>query len=143
MAGRPTKLTPKLLEKLIGALRLGLYIEQACTYVGISAFTYHHWNKLARDGEAKYQAFAAAIELASVEAEMSALQSVRKLEERWQANMTFLERRFPARWARRVDQSGIADAPTESKQFVTVRFIKPGQVEEPSVPEDSSDDDET
>lgn len=124
--GQPTKLTPDLQSKLINALKLGMYIRQACEFVGISAFTYHHWLKQAAKGRKLYVEFKVAADNAAAVAEGSALQTVRAAGDNWQANAWFLERRFRDRWARTRDNSGVAETPVQ-KQLV-VRFAKPGEV---------------
>lgn len=45
MAGRPTKLTPARTERLLQAVRLGAYIEQACEHADIDTDTLYEWLK--------------------------------------------------------------------------------------------------
>lgn len=123
---RGSKLTEDVQTKIVQALQLGLYIIEACKIVGITNPTYHNWVKLGRAGKKPYADFLEATEEASAAAEGDALAKIRKGEDNWQASAWFLERRFRQRWARTVDNSGIADTPVQ-KQLV-VRFIKPGEV---------------
>lgn len=40
-----SKLTPELQSAIVATLRLGLFIEEAAEYNGISAHTYHNWRR--------------------------------------------------------------------------------------------------
>lgn len=143
-AGRPpgpVKLNPDLQARLCQALELGLYIEQACTFVGISWFTYFHWRKLAertplRQSDQVYREFVTAVDLASVRAEAGALKKVREAQFGWQAHMCFLERRWRDRWSRvsantvSISQTASTDANGSATQQFVVQFVEPG---DPSV----------
>ena len=43
MAGRKSKYTPELVDKLIQAISLGATDGDACAYAGISEQTFYHW----------------------------------------------------------------------------------------------------
>ena len=48
--GRPSKLTPKVLEDIVKWLKLGYYQEEAAVMAGISKSTFYGWLKKAEDG---------------------------------------------------------------------------------------------
>lgn len=131
-AGRKTKLTPEVHAAIVKDLELGMYVEVACKRAGISKVIYYDWLKRAKAGKPADQAyidFAKAVEVGSSQAEAHALAQVRKGVSNWQANAWFLERRFKDRWARTVDNSGIAETPVQPMQFV-VKFVDPPKYDE-------------
>jgi transposase len=115
-AGRPTKLNTKLTAKITQELQLGMFIETVCELNGITRETYYQWLKRGRAAGEKpdakerlYVDFLQAVTQASAEAEAHALSQIRKGVDNWTSQAWFLERRFRQRWARTVDQSGMAD----------------------------------
>jgi len=99
--GRPTKLTPALQEALCKWLASGCYIETACQLVNISDDTYRAWRQRGENGEEPYVGFLAATKEAEAKAEARAIALVQAaMPEDWRAAMTWLERKFPQRWAR-------------------------------------------
>ena len=105
-AGRPTKLTPELQEKIVTAVRGGNYIETAAAYAGVSKDTLYAWLKRgarATHPNSPYRRFSDAIEKALAEAEMRDVLIIGKAaEEQWQAAAWRLERKFADRWGRQV-----------------------------------------
>lgn len=99
--GRPTKLTPETQAVIIEALENGNYAETAATLGGISHDTFYTWIRKGEDGVEPYAAFADATKRASAKAEAASLASVRAQSDSWQASAWFLERRFPAKYAKR------------------------------------------
>ena len=101
MAGRPTKCTPELTEKICEYLASGCYVCTACQAVGISETTLGNWRARAAEGEEPYVTFVGATKEAEAKAELRALALVQKaMPENWAAAMTWMERKFPARWSR-------------------------------------------
>lgn len=101
MAGRPTKCTPELTEKICEYLASGCYVCTACQAVGISETTLGNWRARAAEGEEPYVTFVEATKEAEAKAELRALALVQKaMPENWAAAMTWMERKFPARWSR-------------------------------------------
>lgn len=43
--GRPTKLTPELIERVAGVVRVGNYLDTAARYCGIDKVTFYSWMK--------------------------------------------------------------------------------------------------
>jgi hypothetical protein len=101
MAGRPTKCTPELTERICEYLASGCYVCTACQAVGISETTLGNWRARAAEGEEPYVTFVEATKEAEAKAELRALALVQKaMPENWAAAMTWMERKFPARWSR-------------------------------------------
>lgn len=98
--GKPTLCVPEGYEPLLGLLRMGMYVQQACNMVGIAKDTIYDWLKRGAAGEEPYAAFASAYEKAAAQAEMVALSDIRAGKNNWQARAWFLERRFRDRWGR-------------------------------------------
>ena len=103
MAGRNSKLTPEVHEKIVTALRAGNYSKVAAEYAGIGESTFYRWLQKGRAAKrGMYREFADAVQQAEREAEIRAVAILqRHMEDNWQAAMTFLERKFPERWGRR------------------------------------------
>lgn len=119
--GRPTKLTPALAAKILKLIESGNYILTSAAACGISRRIYYDWINRGRAeldaiekgadaqrDEELYADFAARVEVAAAQSEIAAVKDVRAQTERWQAAMTYLERRFPDRWGRRqaIEHSG-------------------------------------
>jgi len=129
LAGRPTKLTPQLQEKICKYISEGNYLNVACDAVGISDQTYNSWlhrgDEELKNGGGIYSSFLEAVKRASAEQEAriaerllaGAMPGVRKTVTKdgpdgqtvevtetggdWLAAATYLERRHPDRWGRR------------------------------------------
>jgi hypothetical protein len=107
MAGRPTKCTPDMIESICGYLRKGHWAESAAVLSGIDEKTYYNWVDAGGEGREPYATFLQSVKIASAMAEDTAIETVNggngdaKAGPMWQSAMTFLERRYPHRWARR------------------------------------------
>lgn len=103
MAGRRSKLTPEVQERIIQAIRAGNYRETAAAYAGIHIGTFYRWlQKGERAKSGPYREFREAIERAEAEAEVRHVAIVAKAAtDDPKAAMWWLERRFPDRWGRR------------------------------------------
>lgn len=113
---RPTKLTPKLQERVVGFVRAGAYVETAAAAAGISKETLYSWLRRGAAGEAPFAAFAEAVEEAQALAEMRDLALIGKAAEtEWTAAAWRLERKFPDRYGRRTkhEVSGPEGGPIE------------------------------
>jgi transposase-like protein len=122
--GRPTKLTPDLKERIVGAIRSGAYNETAAAYAGIAESTFYAWLANAqKDREANpeqgtdFTEFQEAVEKAQAEAELDKLLIIGKAARgqptaegvpgtpgSWQAAAWMLERKHPDRYGRRIVQ---------------------------------------
>lgn len=141
--GRPSKLTLELQETILESVRLGAYVEVACQVAGVNKTTYYRWLRRAEEAEAKalehfdsetepdlnelyahvdpadwvYLDFCHALKATEAFAEVELMALARTGIKGWQAQMTFLERRHPAKWGRRdsskVEVSGTVGARVE------------------------------
>ena len=114
MAGRKTKLTPAVQEKIIQALLGGNYFNTACRYAGISEATGYEWldrgeSDNPRRGKADiYVKFAEAIRETEAQVEVRrAAQWQTRMPEDWRAIQMFMERRYPDVWGRRERQEHV------------------------------------
>lgn len=120
--GAPTKLTPELQARLIQYLRQGNYIVTACNAVGIDRTSFWRWMQIGeQETEGIHFEFCNAAKQAMAEGEAEMALRVRSatrdrvveaapegfvlIPSSWQAAMTFLERRYPQRWGRRVQET--------------------------------------
>jgi len=102
--GRPSKLTPKTQERIIGAIRVGATYALAAQYGGVAYNTFNEWMK---KGEAAnrgaYREFYDAIKSAEGDAAVKWLALIDKAAaETWQAAAWKLERRYPSDYGRTV-----------------------------------------
>jgi hypothetical protein len=106
-------LTPTVADAIVECVRAGNYANVSAAAAGIHKTTYFAWmnrgeaasEALSRgdpveDSELAFADFHDRVRQAEAEAEMAAVASVREAKGGWQAHMTYLERRFPARWRR-------------------------------------------
>ncbi len=102
---------PERVRTLLEALRAGSFIWTACRAAGISQSTLRRWLERGRskdERDAPYRAFRRDYRAAMAEAEIEALQTIRRagsegIAGSWQASAWLLERRFPIRWQRRTE----------------------------------------
>jgi hypothetical protein len=126
--GRPTLLTPEVLEDVRRLLPTALYLETVADYLGCDRTTWRKWlrrgskeaarleRKRARpkESEAVYLEFFHTVKKALAGGEMHDLGVIRKASQdqandqgevtrqgQWQAAAWRLERRFPAKWGRK------------------------------------------
>ena len=111
--GRSTKLDEATSKRICEAIETGNYASVAAHLAGIGETTLYRWlergKKEADDEDSIYREFRESLKRAEAEAEMKAVAViVDAMPQSWQAAMTFLERKFPSRWARgkRVEHSG-------------------------------------
>ena len=102
--GRPSKLTPDLIEKICAPIAAGNYMETAAAYAGVAKDTLYAWLRKGREQKrGLFREFSDAVERAMAEAEMRDVLLVAKAAEtQWQAAAWRLERRTPQKWGRRV-----------------------------------------
>ena len=125
--GRPSKLTKTVAAKIVEYLEVGNYQETAARAAGISRSTFHRWMKRGADAksrgkDSRYRDFRDNVKKAEAVAEVAAVKCVIDASEtKWQAAMTFLERKFPERWSRgeRVEHSGTIEQPTIDLSVLT------------------------
>ena len=102
--GRPSKLTPDVLELLVQMLRAGNYVGVSCHAARISRRTFSDWMKRGRSNapeDSIYAEFRDRVEQARAEGEVRNVTSIASAaRESWQAAAWLLERQYPERWGR-------------------------------------------
>lgn len=100
---RPYLLTTNVIDVIAESIKKGLYVDDSCTLAGISRATYYSWLAQAEAGNPFLEPFVVAIQQAEAELQQERLAKIGKYavaRDSWEAEMTFLERRFPKKWAR-------------------------------------------
>lgn len=102
MAGRKTKLTPEVQQKICDALRNCLSRESAAALAGINQDTFYDWMKRGGNGQPLFSEFSESVLAAESEAEQSLVVKIKESDPKW-----ILERRHPDRWtSKRNEGSG-------------------------------------
>jgi hypothetical protein len=98
--GRPSKLTPEILDSICGALEMGVPEKYAAASYGIAESTFHEWMKKGAAGIEPYAAFRQAVTRSSAQAVSNLV--VRGLAggKGSRAACWILERRFPGEYGR-------------------------------------------
>ena len=101
--GRPSKLEDSRVEELVKWLKLGYYIEDACTMAGIGKTTYYRWLEKAEEGLEEYRDFRDSVQKARAEAEGAHIMNIRKAADNgvWQASAWYLARSHPSKWGKK------------------------------------------
>lgn len=99
MAGRKTKYTPDVTQRIVQALELGATHDLACGYAGISPSTFYDWM-------AKRPEFSETVNAAQGRAAVKWLAKIEQAasDGTWQAAAWKLERRHPQDYGRRVHE---------------------------------------
>lgn len=120
---RQSKLTPETQKKIVDAIAEGNYLETAAAIGGVTYTTLNNWMKkgeVASSGA--YVEFLEAVKKAEAEAEALRVSRISKAgkEGNWQADAWYLERRYPDRWGKRIQQevTGKDGGPLEYVQRV-------------------------
>lgn len=139
--GRYSKLTEEVENELARLISAGVYMRQACEFVGISEATVYNWMargsteilRLENDPKAKplvkeapFVDFFYRIKKAENASEVRAVttwQSEIK-EGDWRAAKEFLARRFPDRWSPRLEVTGADGAPVQVQMNVDVTTLE-------------------
>lgn len=100
----PTVLTDEVQKRILQLLSEGNFLKVACKAAGTTYRTFRWWQKRWEEDDPaarRFHEFFAAAEVASAVGECAALRVVRAGELGWQGSSWFLERRHPARWAKK------------------------------------------
>jgi hypothetical protein len=101
---------PERIGRLVDFLIQGNYRDTASTLAGITARSVRSWMEAAERGDARYEPVADVIKIAECLAEAASVRHVRAAGRDprfWAADMTYLERRYPDRWARRAEDTSM------------------------------------
>jgi hypothetical protein len=114
--GRPSKLTPETQEEICRVLSGGGTLEAAAASAGVGSSTLKGWRAKGTDPDSEqvYVDFRDATEKALDRSEKWVIDKLLGcIGDDWRGWMTYLERRWPTRWARRIykphDDQGTSD----------------------------------
>lgn len=108
--GRPETITAALIDGICRAIRAGNYIETSALFRGVPKRTFYNWIKrgqgdIERGEDSLYRQLVEDVDEAIAMAEVrfvSLISTAAAIPGNWTPAMTWLERRFPSRWGRRV-----------------------------------------
>lgn len=136
MSGAKSKLTEELQNEFTRLISAGIYVRQACEYVGISEATIYVWMargsteilRLENDPKAKplakeapYVEFFRKVKKAENASEVRAVTYWQEeIKTDWRAAKEFLARRFPDRWSARLELTGADGGPIQVNTNVDV-----------------------
>jgi transposase len=104
--GRPAKLKPDVVGRIVEAVGVGMFRRDAARYAGIGRSTLYRWLERGQADEAAgletdFHDLWARVSRAEAVAEVRMVATLTKAAERdWRAAVSFLERRYPERWGR-------------------------------------------
>jgi hypothetical protein len=102
--GRPTRLTPEVKDRILGAIKSGNDVDVAYAFAGVSRQTWYNWGKYAAKRIDPYYAFACEVEQAMAQGEVVNVHRLYKAGEvDWRAAVAWLERARSSRWAKKID----------------------------------------
>lgn len=148
--GRPTKFNREIRDKIINAIKAGMYVESAAKYAGISKDTFYDWlDKGAKKLDPKLVEFSDAVGKAMGESELRDVLNIERaaqgakakydangvltqqeMKPDWKASAWRLERKFPKRWGRRdtmkIEDENTDDPTTQEENLhkSIVEFVK-------------------
>jgi hypothetical protein len=102
--GRPSKLTSKVQDKIVLAIRAGASPEGSAQFAGIDRATFYRWmDKGRKANKGPHRKFYEAVEKAKADLETQIASKLMKaiVEGKLEYAIPLLERRFPDLWARR------------------------------------------
>jgi hypothetical protein len=124
--GRPTKLTPELIERVARVVRVGNYLDTAARYCGISKGDFYNWLKR---GHAQkrgiYRDFLNALEEAQAAADVRDHAYIAEAAKKdWRAAAEHLRLRNQARYgSRRLEVSGPEGKPVQVEASTTAALL--------------------
>ena len=137
MAGRNTKLTEEVQGEFTRLIAQGMFVRQACGFIGVSEQTIYNW--MARGSaevlrlennprsklltkEKPFVDFFKAVKKAENTAEVRSVTQWQNAirDGDWRAAKDFLARRFPDRWSPRIEITGAEGAPVQVNMNVDV-----------------------
>jgi hypothetical protein len=132
--GRPLKLTPEVIEKIVEAIELGATFEHAANYAGVSYSTFARWRQWGEEAierrknpnikkgtkewnwEQPFIEFWEAIKGAEGQGVITNLKNITSAgKESWQASAWILDRRYPKDYGRRQLDVNINNLPDLSQ----------------------------
>ena len=99
--GRPSKLTPELIEAVCKGVRAGLSYKDAAIRAGICEATFHKYKARGEKGEAPFSEFTESLKEAEADLKAELLKTIKAASiESWTAAAWILERKYQAEFAR-------------------------------------------
>ncbi len=114
--GRPSKFTPEVIGELERNISAGLPYEVACKLSGIAYSTYRNWVIAAegKDADPDLLDFLERVRRAETRAEATLIARwLNKTADDWRASRDYLARRWPERWASKMEIAGPQGGPVE------------------------------
>lgn len=105
--GRPTKLTPKVQERVCEAIAQGATYALAAKYAGIHYDTFNEWMKAGEEAESgEFSDFSDAVKEAEGKAAVKWLKKIEVAANKgnWTAAAWKLERRYPQEYGRQIHE---------------------------------------
>lgn len=99
--GRPTKLTPELLDEAEALMRDFMCLTPVAHMLGIMPRTIHYWYKRGERENGLFGEFFHRMKKAQSETERALLHEIRRGVDNWQSRAWLLERALPDRWGKR------------------------------------------
>lgn len=113
---RPSKLTPERQQRIIDAIKLGVHLETAANYGGVTYATYRLWmvkGEAARSGS--YREFYDAVTRATLEIELQMVgRIVLEAKTDWRAAEVWLKRRLPEKYGTTMKLTGADGGPIQT-----------------------------
>lgn len=127
---RPSKITKELVDKIVGIVRAGNYLETAAAAAGIDRLTLRSWLKKGARATSNdlYAQLAKGVDVAANEAEARHVAMIAKASQAgaWQASAWYLERKFADRWGRqRLELVGDGGGPVKHEVAAKVVVMPP------------------
>ena len=117
------KFTPRRRSAIVRKMREGHFAKTAAETSGVSEQTLYVWLKKGEDPDRypEHAAFLEAYRKAEATAEGRAIKAVQDaFSDDWRAAMTYLERRYPGRWAKRQN----VDVTSEGQPIRQVTIVR-------------------
>jgi hypothetical protein len=132
--GRPSKMTPDVVARILSGVRCGASYAEACAAAGISASTLAHWKRRAKapDAPRKLRRFMRKLEQARHEGHIARLATIQKASQTdWRAAAWLTERLSPERFSTKhqIQHSGRIDAPTDRRAIAAILAV-PGLLDQ-------------
>ena len=137
MAGRNTKLTEEVQNEFTRLIAQGIFVRQACEFIGVSEQTIYNWMARGSTEVLRLENNPRSKLLAKEEPFVEFFKAVKKAENTaevrsvtqwqnairdgdWRAAKDFLARRYPDRWSPRIEITGAEGAPVQVNMNVDV-----------------------
>ena len=135
--GRPTDLTPEVIDQVVDVLPIVMYLETVADYIGVHRFVFRRWLKRGvqeakriskghppEPREAIYMMLSDAVKKAMAQGIRDDCQAICKARDsQWQAAAWRLERRLPDMWGR--DRGTILELEARVKAMEEARPASP------------------